>query len=76
MRKQQTNPIEIHSSKYLSNALQKPQGHEKLEKTEKQSQSGEDEEGILTACNVVSWIRSWNGKKDISGKLVKAEHSV
>ena len=45
VRKQQTNPTEIYSTNYRVNALQKPQGHEQKEKTEKRSQAREDEHG-------------------------------
>lgn len=44
MRKEQTNSTETYLKKYLTNALQKHQGHEKQEKTQKWSQAGEDED--------------------------------
>ena len=55
--KHQTNPNWIHSTKYLTSAQNCP-GYE--EKSEKLLQSRGD---MITQCNAVSWMGSWDKKR-------------
>ena len=42
---------------------------------EKLTQIEGNQEVMMTKCNIVFWIQSWNKKKDLSGKTCEAHYT-